>query len=441
MNKRILTILIIASLLTVGNGAVKAEKGTYVKGYLSETANLRDKPSGKLIGRLYRNSYVEGYKIGDWIKLSTGRYVYDFGLIKANTISGYISRPTYIRDYKTNEIVGVYQLLEKVSGIKDGNWIQFEKDGKLLKVYDFGLLKGEHVSGYLSESTNIREYSTGKLVDRYPTFTKVSGIKDGNWIHFEKDGKILKVYDFGLLKGEKVEGYLIYSTNVRTKPNGKLITKYSAGSFVSGIKDGNWIRFIHEGEFASIYDFGLTEKPSTPSKPKETEKEVEKPSTPKETQKETEKEAEKEKEQIRQEFLEELNKYRRSKGLVPVQYHPQFQAIADLRAKELVEHNYFEHIRPDMKTSIFDTKAYNGLIDGNKYFINTENLSRLGARATADHTFSLWKASPGHNANLLNPQARLFGLGIAVHPGKGVVFVYISGYDRSKIVNPFDKLK
>lgn len=172
---------------------------------------------------------------------------------------------------------------------------------------------------------------------------------------------------------------------------------------------------------------------STPSKPKdtqkETEKEVEKPSKPTIVAKSKEQ---------KQRFLNELNKYRKSKGLKPVQFNSQFQAIADVRAKELGEHNYFEHIRPDMNTSIYNIGAYNGLIDGDKYFINGENLAGAYTSATSDTILQIWQNSPGHNRYLLNSGTEFIGLGIAEHPRYGMVAVLIGGYDKSNDTNPFE---
>jgi uncharacterized protein YkwD len=53
---------------------------------------------------------------------------------------------------------------------------------------------------------------------------------------------------------------------------------------------------------------------------------------------------------------------------------------------------------------------------------SAENL--VAGSKTVEHAIARWKASPGHNQNLLMPEARRIGLARAVSPGAGYEYYW-----------------
>lgn len=241
--------MIFAFVTNIGQAASNQDQ-TYVKGYLSEGTNVRDITSGQVTGYLNKYTYVEGIKSGDYINLNTNSSdrIYDFGLLSGQKIQGYVTKTTYIRSASNGQVVGTVQPGEFVQGTKlsDGH-IRLNSS---IYVYDFGLLQGTKVSGYLVRSTNVRTSPNGSLVDVYKENRYVEGVLQGDYIALFNGNYI---YNFGLNQGQAVSGYLSRNTNVRNA-NGTYQYTMVAGSFVEGNLVGDTI-MLSNG--LNVYNFGL----------------------------------------------------------------------------------------------------------------------------------------------------------------------------------------
>lgn len=78
--------------------------------------------------------------------------------------------------------------------------------------------------------------------------------------------------------------------------------------------------------------------------------------------------------------MDKINAYRATRGLSPVQEHPDVCAYAELRAKELVK-----------------SFSHNGTSHPYKYSLVTENIAMT---TNPSEVFDLWKNSPGHAENM-----------------------------------------
>jgi uncharacterized protein YkwD len=103
-----------------------------------------------------------------------------------------------------------------------------------------------------------------------------------------------------------------------------------------------------------------------------------------------------------------ISEYRRSKGLGPVAADNQLSDAAEHQARAVAEAGRLSH-------GAFSSRMDSFKVAGHA----AENLS-AGADSVAA-AIARWKASSGHNANLLLPQARRIGLARADSP---------SGYKR-----------
>jgi uncharacterized protein YkwD len=106
-----------------------------------------------------------------------------------------------------------------------------------------------------------------------------------------------------------------------------------------------------------------------------------------------------------QQFHDLLNGYRTQNGLVPVLFDYDIQEAAEWMSNDMGVNNYFSHTDLQGRTP-WDRMCYFG------YCYNTykgENIAAGYSNATA--VFNAWKASSGHNANMLGVNFRVHGIG------------------------------
>src|SRR5829696_2090686 len=98
--------------------------------------------------------------------------------------------------------------------------------------------------------------------------------------------------------------------------------------------------------------------------------------------------------------------HRAAHGLAPVSADPRLSEAATVQARAVAEAGKLYHGR-------FESRMATFRIGG----VSAENLT-AGSR-TVERAVARWMASPGHNENLLMPEARRIGLARADSPGHG----------------------
>jgi len=101
-----------------------------------------------------------------------------------------------------------------------------------------------------------------------------------------------------------------------------------------------------------------------------------------------------------------ISQYRVAHGLSPVSVDPRLTEAATAQARIVAEAGTLSHGRFTSRMTAFGINGH-----------AAENLS-AGSR-TLDQVIARWAASPGHNENLLLPQARRIGLARSDSPGLG----------------------
>ena len=101
-----------------------------------------------------------------------------------------------------------------------------------------------------------------------------------------------------------------------------------------------------------------------------------------------------------------ISEYRRSRGLGPVSADGALNGAAEHQARAVAEAGRLSHGAFASRMQTFKIGGY-----------SAENLS-AGSDSVAG-AIARWKSSPGHNANLLMPQARRIGLARADSPQHG----------------------
>lgn len=105
-----------------------------------------------------------------------------------------------------------------------------------------------------------------------------------------------------------------------------------------------------------------------------------------------------------------MNVERAKEGLAPLGTYSSLTAAAQMRAPEIVQ--LFSHDRPDGSscfTALHETGASSGA------YTYGENIA--AGNSTAAATVQQWMNSPGHRANILNPNFTHIGVGYAYEPG------------------------
>jgi len=116
-----------------------------------------------------------------------------------------------------------------------------------------------------------------------------------------------------------------------------------------------------------------------------------------------------------QKMLELVNKARAEAGIGPLQFDAELQKVARIKAKDMVDKNYFSHQSPTYG-SPFDMMRQFGIT----FKTAGENIA---GNQTVEGAFNAWMNSPGHRKNILNGNFNYTGIGIVPSPTYGKIFV------------------
>mgnify|MGYP001409754965 CR=1 FL=1 len=116
-------------------------------------------------------------------------------------------------------------------------------------------------------------------------------------------------------------------------------------------------------------------------------------------------------------MLELVNAERLSRGLKALQLDPELVKIARLKSRDMIDNNYFEHTSPTYGDPFNMMRSF-----GISYKYAGENLA--GNPSVEDAHESLMN-SPGHRANILNPNYTHIGIGIVEGGMYGKMFTQL----------------
>jgi len=107
---------------------------------------------------------------------------------------------------------------------------------------------------------------------------------------------------------------------------------------------------------------------------------------------------------IHQEMYEALNSYRIENGLQPLYYSQTLEEAADNQAEDLWVRSFFSHTNPSG-----EGPGARALSAGFCHQYVGENIA--AGYTTVQQVMEAWKTSPGHNANMLDPDFVYVGMG------------------------------
>jgi len=114
-------------------------------------------------------------------------------------------------------------------------------------------------------------------------------------------------------------------------------------------------------------------------------------------------------------LLDLINKERAKNNIPALQPDPELMKIARIKAKDMVDNNYFSHYSPTYG-SPFDMMRQFGI----SFKAAAENIA---GNSTVQGAVNSWMGSQGHRANILNSSYNYTGIGIAESNKYGYVFV------------------
>jgi len=119
--------------------------------------------------------------------------------------------------------------------------------------------------------------------------------------------------------------------------------------------------------------------------------------------------------QDEKEVLDLINAERAKAGLPALKADPQLMEVARLKAKDMVDKNYFSHQSPTYG-SPFDMMRNYGI----KFTSAGENIA---GNSTEEGAVKAWMNSEGHRKNILNGKYNYTGIGIYQSPKYGKIYV------------------
>ena len=108
-----------------------------------------------------------------------------------------------------------------------------------------------------------------------------------------------------------------------------------------------------------------------------------------------------------------VNKERSAAGLPPLTYNMRLSAIAEIKAVDMINKQYFAHVAPDGTDIAALSKRY-----GYLYLNLGENLA-MGDFVSSAEVMDGWMHSPGHRANILNKNYTEVGISAVQGTYKG----------------------
>lgn len=123
--------------------------------------------------------------------------------------------------------------------------------------------------------------------------------------------------------------------------------------------------------------------------------------------------------------VELTNEVRVNSGLLPLKWNDTLAAAAIGHARDMADRGYFSHNSPEGSAPSDRARAAGYSTYGGDHIYVGENLAR--GYADPDSTLAAWMVSPGHRQNVLWPQYREIGVGVAVRENGSLYWAQLFG--------------
>ncbi len=117
-------------------------------------------------------------------------------------------------------------------------------------------------------------------------------------------------------------------------------------------------------------------------------------------------------------FLTLINQYRVSKGLKALKASKSLNIASFTHSKDMATRKYFSHTTKSPLPAGQSGSSFTNRMSDAGYKFNTSRAENIAAgQSTAQAVFNAWKASSGHNTNMLNAKYTVIGIGLATVSG------------------------
>ena len=117
------------------------------------------------------------------------------------------------------------------------------------------------------------------------------------------------------------------------------------------------------------------------------------------------------------EVFDLINKQRTNNGLAALKNDSEVQRVARIKAKDMVDNNYFSHTSPTYGSPFDMLKSFKI-----SYKTAGENIAGNSSNSSA---VTAWMNSSGHKANILNSNFNYTGIGVVSSPKYGKMYVQL----------------
>jgi uncharacterized protein YkwD len=108
-----------------------------------------------------------------------------------------------------------------------------------------------------------------------------------------------------------------------------------------------------------------------------------------------------------------VNQQRQDNGLALLSENAKLDAAAAAHSADMVANDYFDHVSPSGSDPLSRLEGVGYIRSGEGYAIGENIAAATDSLATPASIVSMWMNSPGHRANILDPDYRDTGMGVA----------------------------
>jgi hypothetical protein len=238
--------------------------------YIYAKSVVRNAPNGSVVTTLWRPLFVTGTIQGSWLRFTyNGKAAYvAMGVTTTSNpaMTGYAKQKLNVRNTPSGSVIGTLALGRQVKGVLVGNMVRFTYNGKNAYVYATLLQKDPvKVTGYASQNLSVRSYSDNSVIGTLFKGRPVSGQLIGNKVVFTYNNKKATVY-YSLVSTKPVtyKGYVMANAKKYFEPNGNSYDSHRFTNDITGVWQGDWLKVDYRGITQYVYKSDIRDyKPSS----------------------------------------------------------------------------------------------------------------------------------------------------------------------------------
>lgn len=138
-------------------------------------------------------------------------------------------------------------------------------------------------------------------------------------------------------------------------------------------------------------------------------------------------------------MLELVNAHREANGVQPMTWDQTLADMSTEKSEHMIKYNYTEHDYHGLATALVQAVGWDYHVPSENVLATSQtfNLTEEDAKTLGIVMFNQWKASPGHNRNMLDPDWIQFGFGFAFSNGKA----QYASYGTQQFLDEYDLIR